>query len=150
MSSTRQAAVPGRPDWPARSPRQLLQQNWQLLSLPIAGLVLLPLLVIFSGFWGMINVLFGFMPLYIESFTDLGGVEAAGHPQSGVLQHLGGHPGEERDGGAGHGALDGGQRHLVDLAVVESHDPGVALEPRIDFAGGGIHVVGHEIDREPE
>jgi dipeptide/tripeptide permease len=35
------------------------------------------LLVIFSGFWGMINVLFGFMPLYIESFTDLGGVEAA-------------------------------------------------------------------------
>ncbi len=35
------------------------------------------LLVIFSGFWGMINVLFGFMPLYLETFTDLGGVEAA-------------------------------------------------------------------------
>jgi MFS family permease len=35
------------------------------------------LLVIFSGFWGMINVLFGFMPLYVDSFTDLGGVEAA-------------------------------------------------------------------------
>jgi MFS family permease len=35
------------------------------------------LLVIFSGFWGMINVLFGFMPLYIELFTDLSGAEAA-------------------------------------------------------------------------
>lgn len=35
------------------------------------------LLVIFSGFWGMINVLFGFMPLYLETFTDLSGVEAA-------------------------------------------------------------------------
>jgi dipeptide/tripeptide permease len=35
------------------------------------------LLVIFSGFWGMINVLFGFMPLYIETFTDLLSVEAA-------------------------------------------------------------------------
>jgi len=27
------------------------------------------LLFIFSGFWGMINVLFGFMPLYVETFT---------------------------------------------------------------------------------
>lgn len=35
------------------------------------------LLVVFSGFWGMINVLFGFMPLYIETFTDLVVVEAA-------------------------------------------------------------------------
>lgn len=35
------------------------------------------LLVIFSGFWGMINVLFGFMPLYIETFTDLTIVENA-------------------------------------------------------------------------
>jgi POT family proton-dependent oligopeptide transporter len=35
------------------------------------------LLVIFSGFWGMINVLFGFMPLYVETFTDLGAAEAA-------------------------------------------------------------------------
>jgi MFS family permease len=35
------------------------------------------LLVIFSGFWGMINVLFGFMPLYLETFTDLARVEAA-------------------------------------------------------------------------
>ncbi len=35
------------------------------------------LLVIFSGFWGMINVLFGFMPLYVENFTDLNAAEAA-------------------------------------------------------------------------
>jgi POT family proton-dependent oligopeptide transporter len=35
------------------------------------------LLVIFSGFWGMINVLFGFMPLYVETFTDLRAAEAA-------------------------------------------------------------------------
>ncbi len=35
------------------------------------------LLVIFSGFWGMINVLFGFMPLYVENFTDLRAAEAA-------------------------------------------------------------------------
>jgi MFS family permease len=34
------------------------------------------LLVIFSGFWGMINVLFGFMPLYLETFTDLSAAEA--------------------------------------------------------------------------
>ena len=34
------------------------------------------LLVIFSGFWGMINVLFGFMPLYVETFTDLHAAEA--------------------------------------------------------------------------
>ena len=35
------------------------------------------LLVIFSGFWGMINVLFGFLPLYVETFTDLYAAEAA-------------------------------------------------------------------------
>jgi POT family proton-dependent oligopeptide transporter len=35
------------------------------------------LLVIFSGFWGMIEVLFAFMPLYLQSFTDLLAVEAA-------------------------------------------------------------------------
>jgi MFS family permease len=29
------------------------------------------LLMIFSGFWGMINVLFSFMPHYINNFTDL-------------------------------------------------------------------------------
>jgi len=35
------------------------------------------LLVVFSGFWGMINVLFGFLPLYVESFTNLAPVERA-------------------------------------------------------------------------
>ncbi len=35
------------------------------------------LLVIFSGFWAMINVLFGFMPLFVEHFTDLTPVETA-------------------------------------------------------------------------
>ena len=35
------------------------------------------LLVIFSGFWGMINILFGFMPLYVETFTDVRAAEAA-------------------------------------------------------------------------
>jgi proton-dependent oligopeptide transporter, POT family len=34
------------------------------------------LLVIFSGFWGMMDVLFGFMPLYVENFTNLAAVEA--------------------------------------------------------------------------
>jgi MFS family permease len=41
--------------------------NWRFVAL----------LVIFSGFWGMINVLFGFMPLYVETFTDLAAAEAA-------------------------------------------------------------------------
>jgi len=45
----------------------LVMGNWRFVML----------LVIFSGFWGMINVLFGFMPLYVESFTDLTGAEAA-------------------------------------------------------------------------
>ncbi len=35
------------------------------------------LLVIFSGFWGMINILFGFMPLFLETFSDLPAAEAA-------------------------------------------------------------------------
>jgi len=35
------------------------------------------LLVIFSGFWAMINVLFGFMPLFVEHFTNLTPVESA-------------------------------------------------------------------------
>jgi len=34
------------------------------------------LLVIFSGFWGMINVLFGFMGIYVDTFTDLFAAEA--------------------------------------------------------------------------
>jgi POT family proton-dependent oligopeptide transporter len=35
------------------------------------------LLVIFSGFWGMINMLFGFMPDYLEKFSNLAAAEAA-------------------------------------------------------------------------
>jgi len=35
------------------------------------------LLVIFSGFWGMINILFGFMPQYVASFSDLVAAESA-------------------------------------------------------------------------
>ncbi|MBP7148117.1 MAG: MFS transporter [Acidobacteria bacterium] len=35
------------------------------------------LLVIFSGFWGMMNVLFSFLPLYVEQFSDLPAAEAA-------------------------------------------------------------------------
>jgi hypothetical protein len=35
------------------------------------------LLVIFSGFWGMIQVLYSFLPLYLQGFTDLLAVEAA-------------------------------------------------------------------------
>jgi len=35
------------------------------------------LLVIFSGFWGMMNVLFGFMPLFLDGFSNLPAVEAA-------------------------------------------------------------------------
>lgn len=45
----------------------LVLRNWRFVLL----------LVIFSGFWGMINVLFGFMPLYVESFTNLSHVERA-------------------------------------------------------------------------
>ncbi len=35
------------------------------------------LLVIFSGFWGMIEVIYAFMPLYVESFSNLPALEAA-------------------------------------------------------------------------
>ncbi len=35
------------------------------------------LLVIFSGFWAMINVLYGFMPLYLETFSNLKAAQAA-------------------------------------------------------------------------
>jgi proton-dependent oligopeptide transporter, POT family len=63
------AAEPGS----AKSIRQVIAEiflvlrNWRFVLL----------LVIFSGFWGMINVLFGFMPLYVESFTSLSHVEGA-------------------------------------------------------------------------
>jgi proton-dependent oligopeptide transporter, POT family len=45
----------------------LVLSNWRFVLL----------LVIFSGFWGMIQVLFAFMPLYLQGFTDLLAVEAA-------------------------------------------------------------------------
>jgi POT family proton-dependent oligopeptide transporter len=35
------------------------------------------LLVIFSGFWGMMNVLYGFVPLFVDSFSNLQVVETA-------------------------------------------------------------------------
>jgi POT family proton-dependent oligopeptide transporter len=35
------------------------------------------LLVIFSGFWGMMDVLYGFVPLFVDSFSNLPAVEAA-------------------------------------------------------------------------
>ena len=35
------------------------------------------LLVVFSGFWGMMDVLFGFVPLFLDSFSNLPAVEAA-------------------------------------------------------------------------
>jgi POT family proton-dependent oligopeptide transporter len=61
------------PERPPKSMATVLSEigmvlgNWRFVML----------LVIFSGFWGMINVLFGFMPLYIETFTDLTPVENA-------------------------------------------------------------------------
>jgi proton-dependent oligopeptide transporter, POT family len=45
----------------------LVLRNWRFVLL----------LVIFSGFWGMIQVLFAFMPLYVQSFSDLPALEAA-------------------------------------------------------------------------
>jgi proton-dependent oligopeptide transporter, POT family len=35
------------------------------------------LLVIFSGFWGMMDVLFGFVPLFVDAFSNLPALEAA-------------------------------------------------------------------------
>jgi POT family proton-dependent oligopeptide transporter len=61
------------PDNPPKSMKTVFSEifmvlgNWRFVLL----------LVIFSGFWGMINVLFGFMPLYIETFTDLTAIENA-------------------------------------------------------------------------
>ena len=44
--------------------------------------------------------------------------------------------------------FDGRQRYLVDLAVVALDDPGVAFESGVDLAVGGVHIAGHEVDRE--
>jgi POT family proton-dependent oligopeptide transporter len=45
----------------------LVLANWRFVLL----------LVIFSGFWGMMEVLFAFMPLYLQNFTGLLAVEVA-------------------------------------------------------------------------
>jgi proton-dependent oligopeptide transporter, POT family len=45
----------------------LVLANWRFVLL----------LVVFSGFWGMINVLFGFMPLFAEQFSNVAAAEAA-------------------------------------------------------------------------
>ena len=47
------------------------------------------LLVLFSGFWGMANVLFGFMPLYVEGFSDLPRAERAIAQSLPFTRHLG-------------------------------------------------------------
>ena len=60
-----------------RSAGKTLGQVFSEIVMVLANWRFVVLLVIFSGFWGMINVLFGFMPLYLETFTDLGAVEAA-------------------------------------------------------------------------
>ncbi len=60
-----------------RSAGKTLGQVFSEIVMVLANWRFVLLLVIFSGFWGMINVLFGFMPLYLETFTDLGAVQAA-------------------------------------------------------------------------
>ena len=68
------------------------------------------LLVIFSGFWGMINVLFGFMPLYVETFTDLSGAGSRHRPGRADLElgwTLAQSRGLHLDGRPAHRALPG-------------------------------------------
>ncbi len=60
-----------------RASGKTLGQVFAEIALVLGNWRFVLLLVIFSGFWGMINVLFGFMPLYVETFTHLAGVEAA-------------------------------------------------------------------------
>jgi dipeptide/tripeptide permease len=62
---------------PVKGDSRALQQVFVEMVMVLKNWRFVLLLVIFSGFWGMINVLFGFMPLYLETFTDLSGVEAA-------------------------------------------------------------------------
>ncbi len=54
-----------------------LKQVFAEIVMVLANWRFVLLLLIFSGFWGMMNVLFGFMPLYVETFTDLAGIETA-------------------------------------------------------------------------
>ena len=60
-----------------RAAGKSLKQVFAEIVMVLANWRFVLLLVVFSGFWGMINVLFGFMPLYLETFTDLETVEAA-------------------------------------------------------------------------
>jgi MFS family permease len=60
-----------------RASGKSLTQVFAEILMVLANWRFVLLLVIFSGFWGMMNVLFGFMPLYVETFTDLAGIEAA-------------------------------------------------------------------------
>jgi len=60
-----------------RAAGKKLTQVFAEIVMVLANWRFVLLLVIFSGFWGMINVLFGFMPLYLETFTNLEAVEAA-------------------------------------------------------------------------
>ena len=47
----------------------------------------------------------------------------------------------DRAGAAVHAApLDGGEGHLVDISVVDVHDPGVVFEFGVDLAVCGIDV----------
>ncbi len=60
-----------------RATSKTLRQMLAEIVMVLANWRFILLLVIFSGFWAMINVLFGFLPLYVERLVDLGGVEAA-------------------------------------------------------------------------
>jgi proton-dependent oligopeptide transporter, POT family len=59
------------------SGRKTLVQVFGEVFLVLVDWRFVTLLVIFSGFWGMINVLFGFMPPYLEKFSNLAAAEAA-------------------------------------------------------------------------
>lgn len=59
-----------------RTSGKTLADIFREIVLVLANWRFVLLLVIFSGFWGMINVLFGFLPLYVETFTDLVAAEA--------------------------------------------------------------------------
>jgi dipeptide/tripeptide permease len=62
---------------PVKSDSRSLKQVFVEMIMVLKNVRFVLLLVIFSGFWGMINILYGFMSLFIKTFTDLSGVEAA-------------------------------------------------------------------------
>lgn len=61
---------------PDQPPKTLLRVFSEIVFV-LSNVRFVLLLCIFSGFWAMINVLFGFMPLYVEAFTDLNGIQEA-------------------------------------------------------------------------